>query len=61
MTDARKWNDRYQSGDAPWDTGRPSPQLQRVLRERNIRPCRRWNWAAAPGPTASGWPSKALT
>ncbi len=34
------WNERYQSGDTPWDSGRPSEELRRVLAEANIAPCR---------------------
>jgi SAM-dependent methyltransferase len=40
MTEPIKWNERYQSGDLPWDTGKPSPELQRMLQQHNIRPCR---------------------
>lgn len=34
------WNDRYREGNSPWDTGRPSSELQRVLRLHAIQPCR---------------------
>jgi SAM-dependent methyltransferase len=37
---ADHWNQRYVSGDTPWDTGRPSAELIRVLAEWDIRPCR---------------------
>jgi SAM-dependent methyltransferase len=41
MTDQhRDWNQRYVQRDTPWDTGRPSRQLERVLDERQIEPCR---------------------
>lgn len=33
------WNGRYSAGDAPWDSGRPSMELRRVLDERQIKPC----------------------
>jgi hypothetical protein len=34
------WNDHYRDGNLPWDTGRPSSELQRVLTQHNIQPCR---------------------
>jgi len=40
MSDIKNWNDRYQTGETPWDTGRPSSELQRVVLDRKIRPCR---------------------
>jgi SAM-dependent methyltransferase len=30
---ATEWDERYRSGDLPWDTQRPSPELIRVLDE----------------------------
>jgi SAM-dependent methyltransferase len=32
------WNERYATKDTPWDSGRPSAELQRVLEEHRIRP-----------------------
>jgi methyl halide transferase len=34
------WNDRYRHADLPWDTGRPSSELQSVLSRNTIQPCR---------------------
>ncbi|MCG8420176.1 MAG: class I SAM-dependent methyltransferase [Proteobacteria bacterium] len=34
----RDWNERYCSGDTPWDSGRPSRELERVLDEFSITP-----------------------
>ena len=34
MTEHIEWNDRYRDGNLPWDTGRPSSELQRVLRSK---------------------------
>jgi methyl halide transferase len=34
------WNQRYQTGDVPWDSGKPSAELLRVLKEWNIPPGR---------------------
>ena len=30
------WDERYARRDTPWDTGRPSSELQRILAEREI-------------------------
>ena len=30
------WNERYASGNLPWDSGQPSKELERILREREI-------------------------
>jgi methyl halide transferase len=54
MNDSSKWNDRYESGDVPWDTGRPSSELQRVLSEHDIRPCRALELGCGTG-TNSFW------
>jgi methyl halide transferase len=40
MAEEARWEERYRSGDTPWDTGKPSSELQRVLAAENIRPCR---------------------
>ena len=29
MSELERWNERYQAGDIPWDTGHPSSELQR--------------------------------
>jgi methyl halide transferase len=34
------WNDSYRDGNLPWDTGRPSSELQRVFSSHTIPPCR---------------------
>lgn len=36
----RDWEDHYASGHMPWDSGLPSSELQRVLREYNVQPGR---------------------
>ncbi len=38
--DATSRDERYQTGDLPWDTGKPDEHLVRVVDEYNIRPCR---------------------
>ncbi len=34
------WDERYQSRETPWDTGRPSGHLQRTVQQHPIAPCR---------------------
>jgi SAM-dependent methyltransferase len=40
MTEHIEWNDRYRDGNLPWDTGQPSSQLQRVVTQTPLQPCR---------------------
>ncbi len=40
MPDTSRWDERYAKCDTPWETGQPSSELQRVLSEVAIRPCR---------------------
>src|SRR5438270_14092617 len=40
MAEAERWESRYQAGDIPWNTGHPSSELQQVVREEGIAPCR---------------------
>jgi SAM-dependent methyltransferase len=41
MSDQEHWDARYRQPDqAPWDTGRPSAELQRQLAKRKLTPCR---------------------
>jgi SAM-dependent methyltransferase len=39
MSELARWEERYRSGDTPWDTAQPSSELQRVVATENIRPC----------------------
>lgn len=34
------WNQRYESGGTPWDTGLPSTELMQVVRQHKIQPGR---------------------
>lgn len=34
------WDAHYRGGKPPWETGRPSSELQRVIAEEKIQPCR---------------------
>lgn len=40
MTENIEWNDRYRDGNLPWDTGRPSAELEQVVSRNAIGPCR---------------------
>ena len=53
MTEHIEWNDRYRDGNLPWDTGRPSSELQRVI-QNTIRPCRALELGCGTG-TNSVW------
>lgn len=55
MKDHLDWNDSYRNGNLPWDTGRPSSELQRVLSRNEIRPpCRALELGCGTG-TNSVW------
>jgi methyl halide transferase len=54
MTELIEWNDRYRDGNLPWDTGRPSSELQRVVGQIPIRPCRALELGCGTG-TNSVW------
>jgi methyl halide transferase len=34
------WDEHYRSGTPPWETGHPSEELQRLIAEERIKPCR---------------------
>lgn len=36
----RDWNQRYATGETPWDTGQPDPHLVDLLDSDEIAPCR---------------------
>lgn len=40
MSDTTHWDERYAQGDTPWETGQPSSELQRIVAEVSVRPCR---------------------
>lgn len=54
MTEHIEWNDRYRDGNLPWDTGQPSSELQRVLSQIAIQPCRALELGCGTG-TNSVW------
>ena len=46
------WDERYQKGDTPWETGQPSSELQRALAEAVIQPCRALELGCGTGASA---------
>lgn len=46
------WDDRYQRGETPWDTGLPSSELVRVVGEQKILPCRTLELGCGSGANA---------
>jgi len=50
--ETRDWNQRYETGDVPWDSGKPSAELIRVLREWDIRPSRALELGCGTGENA---------
>ncbi len=54
MKEHPDWNDSYREGNLPWDTGRPSSELQRVFSQHTIQPCRALELGCGTG-TNSVW------
>ena len=52
MSDLTRWDERYAKGDTPWETGQPSSELQRVVGEIPIRPCRALELGCGTGANA---------
>ena len=52
IRDEKFWDERYERHDAPWDTNRPSNQLQRIIGEYNILPCRVLEFGCGTGANA---------
>lgn len=48
----RNWDERYRSGQTPWDTGNPSVELTRVLDEKLVPPCRALELGCGTGTNA---------
>jgi SAM-dependent methyltransferase len=46
------WDQRYAAKDTPWDSGQPSPELQRILHEWSIEPCRTLELGCGTGSNA---------
>lgn len=39
-TEEERWNQRYRTGDTPWETGQPSSLLRQAIAEERLAPCR---------------------
>src|SRR5262245_65139469 len=52
MTEPTRWDERYKTGDTPWETGQPSSELQRVLAEDGIQLCRALELGCGTGASA---------
>jgi methyl halide transferase len=52
MSDRAHWNDRYLQGNTPWETDHASTELQRVVREERIAPCRAIEFGCGSGGNA---------
>jgi 2-polyprenyl-3-methyl-5-hydroxy-6-metoxy-1,4-benzoquinol methylase len=52
MSDVARWNERYAKSDTPWETGRPSSELQRIVAEVPIAPCRALELGCGTGANA---------
>ena len=46
------WHHRYSTGDTPWDSGEPSRELERILREAWVKPCRALELGCGTGTNA---------
>lgn len=52
MPDPNRRDERYKTGDTPWETGQVSSELQRVLAETAIRPSRALELGCGTGSSA---------
>lgn len=51
-TSASDWNTRYETGDLPWDSGVPAPELQQVIERHGIAPGRALELGCGTGTNA---------
>jgi SAM-dependent methyltransferase len=47
-----EWNERYAADDTPWDSGKPSVELQRLLTQFKVVPCRTLELGCGTGTNA---------
>ncbi len=52
QSEKEHWDSRYRTGDLPWDTGRPSAELARRLRNHPVKPCRAIEFGCGTGSNA---------
>jgi SAM-dependent methyltransferase len=50
--EATEWEQRYAKKETPWDSGEPSRELQRILHEGHVRPCRMLELGCGTGTNA---------
>jgi SAM-dependent methyltransferase len=51
-TTPSQWNQRYLEGNLPWDSGLPSQELQRMIDEGLLTPCRAVEFGCGAGTNA---------
>lgn len=51
-SDRERWQQRYETGDTPWDTGVPSSMLQEVVAAERLPPCRAFDLGCGTGASA---------
>jgi len=47
-----RWEERYRTGDTPWETGKPSSELCRMMAQENLRPGRAIDLGCGTGANA---------
>lgn len=52
MMDRAEWDERYRTGDLPWDTQRHDELLERVVTEHPVEPCAALELGAGTGTNA---------
>src|SRR5260370_28503524 len=52
MSGVEHWDKRYREGESPWDTGQPSGELVRLVREEGIALCRALELGCGTGTNA---------
>jgi SAM-dependent methyltransferase len=52
MSELERWQGRYAGGDTPWELDRPSPRLQTVLADIDLKPCRAADLGCGTGASA---------
>src|SRR5262245_12427030 len=52
MSDQAHWDSRYVRADTPWETGHASTELQRVISEEQLAPCRAVDMGCGTGANA---------
>jgi SAM-dependent methyltransferase len=52
MSDPIRWDERYRTGETPWETVQPSSELRRVVAETPVAPCRAVELGCGTGASA---------